>query len=220
MRGSPVSPVELENVEKRFGRVRALAGISAELPAGSLNLITGPNGAGKSTLLRVLAALTRPTRGSVRILGEELYRSTARSLRGRIGYLGPEPALYGELTVAENLAFCAQVAGAAAPRVERQLIAFELREVAERRVRTLSTGYRRRAGLARALLAEPKVLLLDEPWNGLDTDAADLLVRALTRVRQHGATVLVAAHAVGAYTGLFDHTLRLESGRLEPPGAA
>ncbi len=215
-----MSVIEIEAVEKRFGRVRALAGVSLHLQQGSLNLVSGPNGAGKSTLLRVIAALTRPTRGAVRVLDHDLFSSAGAPCRRRIGYLGPDAGLYGELTVEENLRFCARLRGVPEARVGRQITALGLGEVAGRRVHALSTGFRRRSGLARALLGDPEVLLLDEPWNGLDAEAADLLARLLTRARARGTTALIAAHTVGAYTGLFDHDLRMEDGRLEPPGAA
>ena len=215
-----MNALELDSVEKRFGRVRALAGITAQLRAGQLVLVSGPNGAGKSTLLRILAGLTRPTRGRIAVLGEDPFRSSGAAVRGQVGYLGPETALYGELTVAENLEFCARLQRAPARRVPLQLAALGLEDMADRRVRTLSSGYRRRAGLARALLAHPPVLLLDEPWNGLDSEASDHLVRALNQLRDRGGTALVAAHAVGAYAGLFDHHLRIVAGHLEPPGAA
>lgn len=215
-----MSAVEIFQVEKRFGRVRALAGVSTAIPSGRLTLVSGPNGAGKSTLLRVLAALCRPTRGSVRVLDQELFRHGASAVRGRIGYLGPEPGLYGELTVRENLAYCARIGGVAANRIDPALAWIHLEDVAHRRARALSTGFQRRAGLARAFLGAPDLVLLDEPWNALDADAADLLARRLAQHRERGRTAIVAAHTIGAYANLFDHTLRLEAGRLEPPGAA
>ena len=215
-----MTAIAIEAVEKRFGRVRALAGVSLELAPGSPNLVSGPNGAGKSTLLRVVAALTRPTRGTVRVLDHDLFSSAGAHCRARIGYLGPQAALYDELTVEENLRFCARLRGVPDARVGRQITALGLGDVADRRVHALSSGFRRRTGLARALLGDPEILLLDEPWNGLDAEAADLLARLLTRARQRGATALIAAHALGAYTGLFDHDLRMDDGRLDPPGAA
>jgi ABC-type multidrug transport system ATPase subunit len=215
-----LNAVEVVDVEKRFGRVRALAGITTALPSACLHLVSGPNGAGKSTLLRVVAGLTRPTRGQVRVLGHDLFRSQDAHARARVGYLGPDASLYPELTVAENLAFQARLLGLPPKRVARQITAFGLQSVADRRARVLSSGFLRRSGLARALIGDPDLLVLDEPWNGLDSEAADVLARTLDRLRRRGATALVAAHTVGAYAGLFDHSLRIEDGRLEPPGAA
>jgi ABC-type multidrug transport system ATPase subunit len=215
-----VNAVRCEAVEKRFGPVRALAGVSTELPVAALYLLTGANGAGKSTLLRVVAGLTRPTRGRVEVLGRDPFGSGAAAGRARVGYLGPEPGLYGDLTVRENLEFCARLLGAAPARVGRVISALGLEDERERRVRVLSTGYRRRAGLARALVAEPDLLLLDEPWSGLDGDAADLLAQLLVALRRRGGTAVVASHSIGAYANLFDHSLHIEAGRLEPPGAA
>ena len=144
-----------------------------------------------------------------------------RFLRGKGQYIGDIrlPKTREVAFVRASVAH-ARLRGVPEARVGRQITALGLGEVAGRRVHALSTGFRRRSGLARALLGDPEVLLLDEPWNGLDAEAADLLARLLTRARARGATALIAAHTVGAYTGLFDHDLRMEDGRLEPPGAA
>ena len=175
----------------------------------------GPNGAGKSTLLRVVAALTRPTRGEVRVHGQDLFRSAHASSRGAVGYLGSESGLYGELTLDENLRFCARVHGADAARVETAIERLELAPIRARRVSNLSLGFRRRAGLARLLVCAPTLWLLDEPWNGLDTHAASLLADVLREQRAAGHGALVAAHVLGPHTELFDRTLALERGRVE-----
>ena len=210
--------VEARGVEKRFGRVRAVAGVDLSLEPGSLALLRGPNGAGKSTLLRMLGALTRPTRGEVRVEGEPLFGAAGARLRGRIGYLGPAPALYGELTVRENLEFCGRLRGLANGEAAAQIERHQLGAVAGRRAGELSTGFRRRAGLARALLGDPELVLLDEPWNGLDADASERLAAALADARGRGATALIAAHAADAYAALFDRTLDMAEGALVPEG--
>ncbi len=210
--------VELSNVEKHYGPVAALAGLSLSLVAGSTTLVTGPNGAGKSTLLRVLAGLTRPTRGSVRIGEVDPFGSRGAALRGRIGFVGQELGLYAELSVLENLRFCARLHGLEPRRAARPLARLGLDRLADRRVRTLSLGYRRRTALARALLTEPSLLLLDEPWNGLDADAACALSHILEDHRRAGGSALVAAHAPNDAAGLFDRAVRLRAGRLDPDG--
>jgi heme ABC exporter ATP-binding subunit CcmA len=206
--------VAVRGLEKRFGAQRALADVSFELAAGSVALAAGPNGAGKSTLLRILAALTRPTHGEVRILGVDPFGRGAAELRPRIGYLGSEPALYGDLSVRENLEFAARLRGAARASIDAVISELELAPVVQRRARALSLGYRKRAGLARALLGAPALLLLDEPWSGLDASSARRLSAFLSQRREAGTTLLIAAHGVRDQLGLFHAVLPLDGGRL------
>ena len=217
---SAVSAVETQEVEKRYGPVRALRDVSFSVPEGTVTLVAGPNGAGKSTLLRILACLTRPTSGLIRILGRDPFRKDGPALRSELGWLGPEPGLYADLTVEENLAFVARLHGSDSGRVESVLEELGLAAMRHRRARTLSQGYRRRTGLARALLHQPRILLLDEPWNGLDEEASERLTKVLKEHRARGGTVLVAAHAVPAARELADQVLRLEQGvlRMLPGG--
>jgi ABC-type multidrug transport system ATPase subunit len=215
-----VNAVDADSLTKRYGAVRALWEVSVAIPTGAATLISGPNGAGKSTLLRILAGLTRPTRGSVGVLGGDPFGSDRAKLRARVGYVGQEAALYGELTLAENLAFVARIRGVDAERIVGVTGELGLEPMLERRVRTLSLGFRRRAGLAAVLLTEPELILLDEPWNGLDAEASEQLAKRLGAAHDAGATLLVAAHAPGAQQRRFDSELRLEAGRLagfDPP---
>lgn len=207
--------VELRDVDKVYDRVRALDKVSLSLPRGELILIEGSNGAGKSTLLRMLAGVTRPTRGSVRVLGQDPFSAAGRAARGQAGYLAADPGLYAELTVRENLRFCARLRALPAERVDACIAGLDLESIADRPVHQLSFGFRRRAGLARALLPDPELLLLDEPWNGLDESSAERLSKRLGDYRAAGRTALVAAHGIGARAALFDRRLRIERGRLE-----
>jgi ABC-type multidrug transport system ATPase subunit len=168
----------------------------------------------------VLGSLTRPTRGSVSLFGVDPFSAAGSAVRGRVGFLGQDASLYGELSIAENLRFCARLRGVAEPELHRIASELELEPVLGQRVRTLSQGYRRRAGLARALLGSPALLLLDEPWNGLDAASGERLTRGLERLRDGGALVLVAAHEASGPLPRFDRRLRLESGGLAPDGAA
>ena len=210
-----MNAVELAGVDKDYGEVRALCGVNAVLDAGTLTHVSGPNGAGKSTLLRVVAGLTRPSRGRVTVNGVDLFRSKHAASRGAVGYLGPESGLYGELTLDENLRFCARVHGAPVARIEAAVERLELAAIRSRPVSKLSLGFRRRAGLARLLVCMPALWLLDEPWNGLDAHAASLLAEVLSEQRAAGRSALVAAHVLGEQAGLFDRALALRKGRVE-----
>jgi ABC-type multidrug transport system ATPase subunit len=212
--GEAAPAIAVRGLEKRFGRQRALCELSFELARGTFTLASGPNGAGKSTLLRILAALTRPTRGEVRVLGVDPFGRGGAALRPRIGYLGAEPALYGDFSVEENLLLAARLRGAPRASVDSMLAELELRDIATRRVRALSLGYRKRAGLARALLGAPALLLLDEPWSGLDAAAARRLSVFLNGRLATGTTLLVAAHGVRDQPALFQAVLSLDAGRL------
>lgn len=215
-----MSEVELRDVGKDYGPVRALDAVSLSLGRGALVWLSGANGAGKSTLLRTLGSLTRPTRGSLKLFGVDPFAASGAAVRGRIGFLGQDAALYGELSVEENLRFCARLRGSPLSELHRVASELDLEVVLERRVRTLSQGYRRRAGLARALLGTPDLLLLDEPWNGLDSESASRLTALLARLRDEGAIVVVAAHEASGPLPRFDRTLRLDAGRVIEVGAS
>lgn len=209
--------IAVENLEKRYGRVAALRDLCLEIAPGTATLVSGANGAGKSTFLRVLAGLTRPTRGRVIVCGRDPFGAEAAAGRGCVGRVGPELALYGELTVEENLRFCARLHGLPEPGGADgidPLSALGLTDVAGRRVRTLSHGYRRRVSIALALLPGPEVLLLDEPWNGLDAAASRRLSELIGAERERGHTVVAAAHAAPDSERLFERVLELEAGRL------
>jgi ABC-type multidrug transport system ATPase subunit len=211
-----LNSVETRGVEKRYGHIRALREVDLAIPTGVALLVSGPNGAGKSTLLRVLAGLTRPTHGDVSVLGEKLFGSGAWRVRGRVGFLGSEAGLYAELSVRENLTFCARLQGVDLARIDLVIEALELVEYADAPVRTLSLGYRRRTGLARVLLAQPELLLLDEPWNGLDVESAKRLDDLLCDYRtEREPTLLVAAHGLDDSHPLFDGTLRMRDGAVQ-----
>jgi ABC-type multidrug transport system ATPase subunit len=205
------------DVEKRFGRVRALAGVSISIPEASLVRVAGPNGAGKSTLLRVLACLARPTRGRVRVAGLDPFGPAGPAVRARVAWLGDAPALYADLSVRENLEFEARLHGVEPERLDGLAAELGLEAVRDRRAGALSLGFRRRAGLARTLVKSPDLLLLDEPWNGLDAESSQRLGERLRRLRDDGVTAIVASH--DEREGLFDMTLRLEAGRVAGFGA-
>ncbi len=166
--------VELSGLVRRYGEREALGGVDLTLPAGSTLVVFGPNGAGKTTLLRVLATLLRPHAGSVRVLGSEIP-GDAWAVRGRVGLLGHEPLLYRELTARQNLRYHARLHGVADERVAELLDAVTMSRRADEPVRTLSRGMVQRVAVARAVLHEPELLLLDEPYANLDPAAIELV---------------------------------------------
>jgi len=169
-----VPAVEVDGLARHYGEREALSGVSLSLQSGRTLVVFGPNGAGKTTLLRVLATLLRPHAGSVAVLGCRLP-GDAWAVRGRIGLLGHEPLLYRELTARENLRFHARLHDVAPARVEQLLDAVRMSDRADEPLRTLSRGMVQRVAVARAVLHDPELLLLDEPRSNLDPAAAELV---------------------------------------------
>ena len=166
--------IELDGLERRYGERIALAGVSLTVARGATVAVLGPNGAGKSTLLRVLCTLLRPHAGSVRVLGCELPKD-AWQVRGRIGYLGHEPLLYRDLSARENLLLHARLHRVSEARVGELLDTVGLAARADDPLTTYSRGMVQRCAIARAVLHDPELVLLDEPRANLDPGAAEIL---------------------------------------------
>jgi heme exporter protein A len=209
------SSVTLTDVTRTFGRRRALHRVSLHIRAGELVAIVGPNGAGKSTLLAVLSTLLQPTSGDIRYDG--LSSATAGpALRARIGLLGHDLYLYPELSPAENLRFFAGLYRLDNVH-ERIAAALERADLADRRddaVAGFSRGMRQRLALERALLHDPRLVLLDEPFTGLDDASARALRDRLAGLRAGGCLVVVITHDLDTVDGLADRALMLQKGRL------
>ena len=200
--------IELSDLVKRFGAVRALDGVNLKIDTGSTVAVLGPNGSGKSTLLRLVAGLLRPTAGAVTIAGRE-----PRAAKARIGYLGHVAHLYPYLNAAENLRFYARLYGVELSRGAQLLDAVGLASKNTSQVRTLSRGEVQRLGLARCLLHDPDYLLLDEPLTGLDEGAvADFG----SWVLRPGRTILMSTHDRGVFGTLAERCITLRAGRLQP----
>ena len=216
---SAVDPpaLELAGVVRRYGEREALSGVGLSLPAGRTLVVFGPNGAGKTTLLRVLATLLRPHSGRVRVLGSELP-DDAWAVRGRVGLLAHEPLLYRELSAAQNLRYHARLHGIEEERVEELLDAVALRGREEEPVRTLSRGMVQRAAVARAVLHDPELLLLDEPYANLDPAAVELAAPLIGP--SSGRTRVVCSHDPGGGLSEADLVLGLRGGRAELLAAA
>ncbi len=206
--------VAARGLVKHFGGVTALDGVDLDVAGGSTLAVLGPNGAGKSTLLRLLAGLARPSAGRLTVAGE---RADRRAARGRIGLVAHTTFLYPALTARENLIFAGRLYRVPKPaaRAARLLEDEGLARVAERPVGTFSRGMAQRLAIARALVHEPQVVLLDEPFTGLDSAAADRLAARLVRLRQEGRTSVLVTHEVRQAAALADQTIVLARGRVE-----
>lgn len=199
---------------RAYGRRRALDGVSVALRAGECLALFGPNGAGKTTLLRILAGLLRPTRGTVKLDGEPVQGAAAA--RAQVGLLSHQSMLYAPLTVRENIQFTARLYGVADPdaAADRALDRLGMSARAEQPVRALSRGLQQRVSIARALVHGPRVLLLDEPYTGLDEAGAGTLTALLTELRDSGATLVLVTHNLAEGLALATHAAIMRAGRL------
>jgi heme exporter protein A len=206
--------LEARGLERSFGPLRAVDGVSFSLEAGESLTVFGPNGAGKTTLLSLLGGGLRPTAGEVRIGGEPLDPSEGE-WRGRIGVLSHQGFLYGHLTAAENLRFYADLYGIPwRHAVPDALARVGLEARADSRVRTFSRGMRQRLALARTLLHDPELVLLDEPYTGLDAHAAAVLREVLGALRDGRRTVVMVTHNLAEGLELADRVAIQVQGRF------
>ena len=205
--------IVLEAVERRFGERVALSDVSVQVEEGQTLVVFGPNGAGKTTLLRVLAGLLRPHAGSATVLDAELPRESWK-LRGKVGLLAHEPLLYRDLTPRENLRFHARLHDVAENRIDQVLDAVGMTDRADDELAELSRGMVQRVAAARTVLHDPPLLLLDEPWAGLDPGAVELLNPVIGR--SSGKTRVVITHDMSAGHSEADLILGLKGGRPAP----
>lgn len=191
-----------------FGSEPALEGVDIVVDRGEHVAVLGDNGAGKTTLLRILATALQPSAGGLEILGLQAHREKQR-LRARIGYVSHAPAMYPALTAAENLAFFCDLRGVDRARVPDALEAMGLTQFARRRAGQLSRGMQQRLALARAVIHDPLLLILDEPDASLDSEAPDMLARAMQK-----RTVVFATHDQALATRLGHRTVNLRKGHV------
>jgi len=190
--------VEARGLEKRFGAVVALRGVDLALPRGSALAVLGPNGAGKSTLLKILAGLTAPSHGTVRMYGRDGHSGSPRKARAWVGYVGHATLLYPELTARENL-----------------LLEEEgLTEFSSRRAGAYSRGMSQRLAIARALVHDPELVLLDEPFTGLDHRSTGRLGERLRGLRDEGRSLVLITHDLRQASELADAALFMARGRV------
>ena len=206
--------VQLHDVSRHFGRRRALSRISLTFGSGEIVGLLGPNGAGKSTLIGILATLAAPTSGEVRY-GKQPARALGAALRSRIGLLAHELHLYPELSARQNLAFFAELYGLdSRVRVEAALDSAGLLDRAADPVNGFSRGMRQRLALERALMHGPRLVLLDEPFTGLDDGAVAIVADRLRRLAAGGAIVVLATHDLDLADGLVTRVALIRGGRL------
>jgi ABC-type multidrug transport system ATPase subunit len=207
----PSAPIiTVNNVIKQFGRFAALRGVTAEFDAGQFHAILGENGAGKTTLLRVLAGLAQPTRGEISI-----FEKNPREACREIGYMAHPSLLYDEMSGMENLRYFARLYGiAGAARGEEVIRAVGLDPELTRAVGQYSQGMRQRMSLARAILHDPSVLLLDEPFSNVDLHSARAMAALLKGMRDAGKTVFVITHQALLLEGVADEFIWMHAGQI------
>jgi ABC-type multidrug transport system ATPase subunit len=213
--------VVTEGLIKQFGRFAALRGVTAEFTAGKLYVILGDNGAGKTTLLRTIAGLAHATRGKLSVLGSP----DIKTIRAQIGYMAHPSLLYDEMSGMENLRYFASLYGIpAGPKADEicraAIVSVKLDPDLERPVGQYSQGMRQRMSLARALLNDPKLLLLDEPFSNVDIRSAAEMAVLVAAARDRGKTVFVVTHQPLQLAGLADEFVWMESGRIVKRAAA
>ena len=214
-----VPVISVTNLIKQFGRFAALRGVTAEFAAGKLYAILGDNGAGKTTLLRTLAGLNHPSSGSVTILGTTRLHDICRE----VGYMAHPSLLYDEMSGMENLAYFARLYGLGDGVADRKtggdrtadvIRAVGLDPDLTRPVGQYSQGMRQRMSLARALLNDPKILLLDEPFSNVDLRSARDMVRLLAGLRDQGKTIFVVTHQASLLEDSADEFIWMDAGKI------
>ena len=212
-------PVEVRDLAKRFPRATALDGVSFDVRPGEVLGLLGPNGAGKTTTLHVLLGVVRPSAGHVRLFGHDPHDGTKTALR-RVGFASPEALMDWRLSVAQNLRVYAALYGAGRDAIDRAIETLDMRALAGTRFGDLSLGQQTRAGLARALLHEPDLLVLDEPTSSLDPDIAEKTRRVLDDIRRtRGLTILYTSHNMAEVEQMCDRVVFLHRGRVVADGS-
>jgi ABC-type multidrug transport system ATPase subunit len=210
------SAIIVSGVVKQFGRFAALRGVSAEFDAGKFHAILGDNGAGKTTLLRALAGLAHPTQGTIRMFGQDPQDSSRE-----IGYMAHPSLLYDEMSGMENLRYFARLYEIAGDeRCAEVIRAVGLDPELTRPVGQYSQGMRQRMSLARAILHDPKLLLLDEPFSNVDVHSAREMVILLKNMRGSGKTIFVVTHQALLLDGVADEFVWMQEGRIVDRTAA
>lgn len=216
-----MNQIRLDQVSRVYGRNFALHRVTAEFKEGTATALVGENGAGKTTLMNILATLDRPSSGTI-LFGDQSFDAFAGSGRRAIGWVSHDSLLYEDLSGAENLEFYARMYGCSdpAPLATSWLAKVGLDDVGDRRVSAYSRGMRQRLSVARALLHEPELVLLDEPLTGLDQGGREALLALFSDVRDAGAIVIMITHDLRLTRDLVDRVAVLKRGKLTYHGEA
>lgn len=213
--------LETEKLRKTYGRVVALAGLDLTVRSGEIVGLLGPNGAGKTTALRMIAAILTPTSGRARVCGHDVQECSARAKRN-MGFLSGDTALYKRLTPREIMVFFGRLHGMASGLIEersRMLIdRLDMAPFADRRCGTLSAGQQQRANIARALLHDPAVLIMDEPTTALDIVSGQFILENLLQARDEGKAILFSTHEMEEARRLCDRVFLLHKGEIGSSG--
>lgn len=205
----------VQALEKNYGPVPALRGIDFEVAAGETVAVLGPNGAGKSTLLNLLSGLTRPDKGTLTVGVGEPCKDRRRA-RARVGLIGHETFLYPTLTARENLIFAGELYGVSNPkqRADELLAEQKLEHAAHRAVKGFSRGMAQRVAIARGLVHDPPILLMDEPFTGLDHSSTEMLCAKLCEIRDAGKTIVLVSHDLSLAAKISNQAILLVRGKI------
>jgi len=213
--------IRVDHLRKRFGTVVAVDDASFEAPAGAVTALLGPNGAGKTTTLRMIYGLMKPTGGAIAIDGQDVI-STPQLAQAHLGVLPDESGLYGRLTCREHIRYFGALRGLRGDDLERRIANWierlDLTGIADRRVAGFSHGERTKVALARALVHDPRTIILDEPTNGLDVMSTRTVRELIRRLRAEGRCVLFSSHVMQEVSALADRILVMAAGRVVGSG--
>lgn len=211
---SPAPVIDVRHLTKRFGGRAVVDDVSMSVERGEIVGFLGPNGSGKSTTMKMLLSLIRPTEGEVRIMGRPMTRASRRELLGRIGSLIEAPPGYAHLTGRENMRLVQRLLGLKDRQVDYAVGTVRLQDHLDKKVGNYSMGMKQRLGIAMALAREPRLLILDEPTNGLDPAGIEEIRGLLRRLAESGVTVMVSSHLLGEIDKTADMLGILSGGRM------
>ena len=212
------SAIKFSNVTRRFGAVRAVDSLSLEVPAGSITVLLGPNGAGKTTTVRLTTGALNSDSGSIEVLGLD-PRTDGDEVRARSAVVPPKPALYDRLSGWDNLTFTADIFGADHAAIRPAAERFGIDHALDLDVGGYSTGMRTRLALARAMLHDPEVLLLDEPTAGLDPESARAVLNLIRELAGRGRTIVLCTHLLHEAEGVADQVVLMAAGQARIVGS-
>ena len=211
--------LETLNLSKKSGNSYRVKELSMQVPVGSVYGFLGPNGAGKSTTLKMILGLIHPDSGEIKVFNQKLNSSNKLSILGQTGSLIENPGGYGHLTGLENMQIIQKLKGVKEDEIERSLKTVRLFEQRDKKLKNYSLGMKQRLGIAMALLGSPKLLILDEPTNGLDVITAKTVVDSLEELKEEGKTIVISSHIFSLIEKICDRAAIIIEGRLTACGS-